>query len=391
MKKRFSIWDYVLFGVVYFVQGALALAGIAMPIFLRESLGLTITQIATLSAIISMPWTIKPLYGLLTDYIPIRGLRRKPYILLMSLIASFGWVLTAINGTYWTVLIAQVCATLGLAATDVAADGLAIQKSTPERKGKIQSVCWGARSLGAVVAGFLGGYLLNFIDVKTVFAFNAVFPLLVFVAVIPVYEEKVKIKKLGCKKHIKNLFKTYMTTPLLWWVSAFLFVWFMAPSFGTPLFFYVKDTLGMDTTFLGILRATSSVGGVVGALLFGKWLDKINQRMVFTWLIIISSLMSVLFYLVRNPTSALIIYFLNGLMVITVTIAAMKLIVGVCPKGIEATTFAIVTSITNFSSGVVGQFIGGQLYALIGYEKLILANAAVSLLPLFLLGKIFRR
>lgn len=380
--------EYFLFAVVYFVQGALALTSVALPVFLRDLLGLSIPEIATLSAIASLPWVLKPVYGVVSDYYPVAGLRRKPYIWAMTLLASFGWVLTAINGSYWSVLFAQVCAALGIAMTDVVVDGLAVEKSTKKTKGVIQSVCWGARSVGAVVAGVTGGYLLTIVSSRSVFLLTAALPLLAFGTSFFVKEKPVARSKKNLGAFISNILRTYAKTPLLWWVALFLFSWYVAPSFGTPLFFFVKDQLGLSETYLGLLASMSSLGGVVAALLYGKWLDRLSPGIVLPAIIVINALASLLFYLVLGAESALLVYFVSGAVAIIATIVSMRVIVSVCPRGIEATTFAVFTSITNFGSGVVAQYLGGQLYALIGYKMLILVNAGLSLVPLLFLKKI---
>jgi hypothetical protein len=43
---------------------------------------------ATLSFWILFPWNLKILYGLMSDNFPIAGARRKPYIVVMSLISA---------------------------------------------------------------------------------------------------------------------------------------------------------------------------------------------------------------------------------------------------------------------------------------------------------------
>jgi len=382
--------DYLLFAIVYFVQGALTLTSVALPIFLREMLDLSIPQIAVLMAIASIPWTLKPIYGVLTDYYPIHGKRRKPYILMMTGLASLGWLLTAINGSYWTVLLAQIAAALGIAATDVAIDGLAVEKSTPKNKGLIQSVCWGSRSVGAVAAGITGGVLLSFISARAVFFITALLPLLAFSAALFVKEKSHPKTKEHLGAFVGKLLHSYGKMPLLWWTALFLLVWYAAPSFGTPLFFYLKDALGVSEAQLGLLTSVSSFGGIVGALLFSNWLDRISQKKLFITLIFLSSALALVFYAVLGLVSAIIVYFLNGMLAILITIASMKLIVGVCPSRFEATTFALMTSITNLGSGVFAGALGGYLYAMIGYENLILLNAGWSLLPLVLVPKIFR-
>ncbi len=53
-------------------------------------------QPATLSqinVIISLPYIIKPIMGLMTDLIPVFGYRRKFYIFLSGIFIIFGWYL----------------------------------------------------------------------------------------------------------------------------------------------------------------------------------------------------------------------------------------------------------------------------------------------------------
>lgn len=383
--------DYLLFGLVYFVQGALGLTSVAMPIFLKDDLGLSVSQIATLSAIAMVPWVIKPLYGLLSDYFPIRGFHRKPYLLVSSLLASFGWFLTAANGTYWSVLIAQILAGLGIAMTDVVVDGLAVEKSTSEQKGRIQTIMWGSRSFGAVITGFFGGWLLGFFSNQTIFTITGFLPLLTFGMVFFVKENAHIAPRVGLWPLLKNTCRTYYRMRVLWLVSAFLFLWFVSPSFSTPLFFYMRDTLSFSDVMLGTLVSMVNVGAVVGSVLFGKWLDKINQKKLFIWLILLNTAMTFLFYFILGATSAFIVFLINGILSILAIIASMRLIVEVCPKGLEATTFSLVTGISNLASGVVAVYIGGQLYDLIGYKQLILVNAIVGILPLFLIKPIFKK
>jgi len=62
-------------------------AGIAsQPIFflLKDELHLSAAETAAFLATISIAWGIKPLYGLLSDFFPLFGYRRKSYLLLMT-------------------------------------------------------------------------------------------------------------------------------------------------------------------------------------------------------------------------------------------------------------------------------------------------------------------
>ena len=77
--------------VVYFVQGALGLAALARTYFLKDQLGLSPGEQAALMGVTTLPWVIKPVYGFLTDGLPIFGLRRKPYLVIGGLLGSAAW------------------------------------------------------------------------------------------------------------------------------------------------------------------------------------------------------------------------------------------------------------------------------------------------------------
>ena len=69
-------WDIVAIMVVYLVQGALGLARLATTYFFKDELHLAPAEVAALSGLFTLPWVFKPLYGFLSDGLPIFGYRR---------------------------------------------------------------------------------------------------------------------------------------------------------------------------------------------------------------------------------------------------------------------------------------------------------------------------
>lgn len=69
-------WDVVAIMVVYFVQGALGLARLATTYFFKDELHLAPAEVAALSGLFTLPWVFKPLYGFLSDGLPVFGYRR---------------------------------------------------------------------------------------------------------------------------------------------------------------------------------------------------------------------------------------------------------------------------------------------------------------------------
>ncbi|MGB6167850.1 MAG: folate/biopterin family MFS transporter, partial [Geitlerinemataceae cyanobacterium] len=78
--------------LVYFVQGILGLARLAVSFFLKDDLGLTPAEVSAMLGIVALPWTIKPLFGFMSDGLPILGYRRRPYLLLSGLLGVASWI-----------------------------------------------------------------------------------------------------------------------------------------------------------------------------------------------------------------------------------------------------------------------------------------------------------
>jgi len=47
---------------------------------------------------VTIPWVIKPIWGLLTDAKPLFGYRRKSYLILFGFLGTVGWILLAYYG-----------------------------------------------------------------------------------------------------------------------------------------------------------------------------------------------------------------------------------------------------------------------------------------------------
>src|SRR3954454_2535879 len=88
------------FAIVYAVEGiGQAKAGIlGQPVtyFLKEVCHWDPVRISVSLAVLDVPWIIKPLWGAISDFIPLFGYRRRPYLVLAALAAflSFAWVAT---------------------------------------------------------------------------------------------------------------------------------------------------------------------------------------------------------------------------------------------------------------------------------------------------------
>jgi Na+/melibiose symporter-like transporter len=75
--------------LVYFVQGVLGLSRLAVSFFFKDELGLGPAQVAALMGIAAIPWVVKPLFGFISDSLPLFGYHRRSYLVLSGLLGSW--------------------------------------------------------------------------------------------------------------------------------------------------------------------------------------------------------------------------------------------------------------------------------------------------------------
>lgn len=84
MLSREMHWSFV-FGVVvvYGISQGVggALAGVGTKYYMKDVQKVQPSEAQVYAGITSIPWIVKPLWGLLTDVLPIYGYRRRPYFI----------------------------------------------------------------------------------------------------------------------------------------------------------------------------------------------------------------------------------------------------------------------------------------------------------------------
>jgi MFS family permease len=372
----------LLFAVVYFAQGMYELPTQTLTLVLKERFGLGAGQAATFFLVATVPWYIKPIYGLISDFVPLLGRRRLSYLLASSGMAALSGAFLATLGdhTYAALLVFVTLMGLGLAYTDVMVDALMVENGRSRGlTGAFQSVQWAAIYGASIVVGLLGGQLAARRNLHLAYAVAACFPVVSFVmALLFIREPRAAADRTAFRRTLAVL-REAMRERDVWVVAGFILFWTFSPSFGPAFLYYQTDVLMFSQEFIGLLLALNAVGFVIGALIYAP----LSRRFPLKSLIIASigaATVATLGYLLyRTATSALIIDTMFGIVGMITQLAFLDLAAKACPPRVEASFFALLMSVYNL--GVKGsQITGGYLYDALGFTTLVLISAAVTAL-----------
>ncbi len=389
-----SVTERVLFGnkptpelmailLVYFVQGILGLARLAVSFFLKDELGLSPAEVSALIGVAAIPWMVKPLFGFISDGFPVLGYRRRPYLVLSGVLGTLSWVLMAtVVNSAWSATAAIALSSLAIAFSDVIVDSLVVERARAESvsaAGSLQSLCWGTSALGGLITAYFSGYLLEHFTTRNVFAITATFPLIVSLVAALIHESRVtestSLQEMGGQ--VKELWGA-VTQKAILLPTAFLFLWQSTPSAESAFFFFTTNELGFSPEFLGRVRLVTSIASLFGVWMFQRFFRAVPFRQIFGWTTIISALLGMtMLLLVTHTNRALGIddhwFSLGDSLILTVMgqIAYMPVLVlaaRLCPPGIEATLFALLMSVTNLA-GLLSYEIGAGLTHLLGVTE----------------------
>jgi len=422
--------DVIAIATIYFVEGALGLARLAQTFLLKDELHLGPAELSALTGIFTLPWTIKPLYGFLSDGFPLFGYRRRSYLVLAGLVGCFSY--SAVGHNFWGLLgesnnvaytvAALVVSSACIAISDVVADGIVVQKTRestdPALAGGLQSLCWGSAAIGGLLSAYFSGSLLEVMKPQDIFALTAILPFVVATIGFLIDETPVTKRKEtnngelavtnddnavdGVQSQISSLWEA-IKKPEIYKPAAFIFLWQSTPTTEGAMLFFMTDDLGFGPEILGRIRFIGAMSSLLGVFLYNTYLKTKSIKDILFWSTIISFPLGLLdLVLITHANRAVGIpdtWFVFGDDVVLSILGeiaflpSLVLAARLCPKGVEAVLFATLMSINN-GAGTVGTEIGAFLTKVAGVTETNFDNLALlsfvcnltSLYPLLFIG-----
>mmetsp|Transcript_61891 Transcript_61891/g.128020 ORF Transcript_61891/g.128020 Transcript_61891/m.128020 type:complete len:505 (+) Transcript_61891:100-1614(+) len=380
LKGGVTYTFYFVTSWILFLQGISELSGLAVSYFYKNELKVDPAVLSTVTSLTALPWTIKPLYGLITDGFPIFGYRRKPYLILCGVMGCVAWaVMSTMVNEVWFGFAMMFIASMAIGFSNVIAEGMVVEKSRGESQefaSHLQATVHGAQAVGGIIAAYFSGLLLDYITNRQMFALCAVFPLTLIIVALISPEEKftgdLASVRNGIAQKLKELWSAFMR-PEIFKPVAFVFMLNATPATGSTWFYFYTNTLGFTSDFLGTINVVGAVCSLGGVLLFGNFLASTPFRPILIWSTIISTVIGLtqlilvfrwnLDYGIPDGFFCLgesaVLSVLGWINTMPILVLASRL----CPQGMEATMYALIMSVNN-----LGGVLGAQFGALITWQ-----------------------
>lgn len=427
-KSSFTVFglqpspELLSISMVYFVQGILGLARLAISFFYKDEFQLDPATVAIVTGLGAAPWVVKPVYGFLSDTVPIFGYRRRSYLIICGLLGTVSWTaLATIVKTPSMAVAMVVLGSLGTACSDVVVDSIVVERSRGEPQstaGSLQSLCWASSAVGGIASAYFSGALVDAYGPRGVFGLTALFPLMVSLSAVFISEQPV-VSRARHKRDSGSgeqdeaesggLLATEVLAPpgvmkkrlasqvnALWGAirqrsiflpAVFVFLWQATPSADTAMFFFQTNHLHFSAEFLGRVRLVGSIASLAGVGTYNYLLKDVPLTKMFFWTAVLGTglgLTQLILITGINQQWGLSneLFVLGDSLVLTVLgqvsfMPVLVLAARLCPEGVEATLFATLMSVLNG-----GAFAGSTLGALLTKSFGVTSEDFTNLAPL---------
>ncbi|CAF0714692.1 unnamed protein product [Adineta steineri] len=399
LTTRTLLCSAIYFALAYFIQGITDIASgfVNLPLqtILKDKLQLSPSQMGTFFFSCTVTWSIKPLYGLLSDFVPICGYHRLIYLLMTTMINLFAWIaLYFVPTEYNYLIIFCILAAFSLAFNDVLIDALMISIGRPLALiGTLQGIQQTSAKLASTVsqipAGILATYSVSYQNNQTsnndtstnfndnsnsnkyIFLIASACPVILFLAtLISVRERRRKLNKNNFAQTWSSLAGIFKYKRF-WIITSFLFIYSASPQVKTALFYYQRDVLKFSPFYVSILNTLYNGCGILSALLYLTIFSHHPTKRVLRIAIVMRMFAIASYLFATDKITSICVAIFTGFCSEITNLALLHLAAKSCPKNIEGTLFALFVSCVNFGAAT-GDWLGSAIYEYLGFIALII-------------------
>jgi len=310
---------------------------------------------------------MKPAFGLLSDFLPLFGSRRRNYLLLANGVAAVSLLLLALAPlspeTRWLLFALLLPITMAIALGDVIVDALMVEKGQPlGLTGRFQSIQWAAANAALLLTGTVGGYIAE--EGLHSFAFALCAALWIFALAVawryarddePAHLSRASFRETG------RAMLGILREPLFLAVCGLLTLWSFNPVWGSVLYLYMTEGLGFSEQSFGNVTSAFFAGSLLGSVGYGIYCRSVRLSLLLHLSILAAILSNVIYWQLDSVTSAYVVSSIAGAAYMTGTLIQLDLAARVIPVRAAATLFAIVMALTNLA-GSGSEAFGGWLF-----------------------------
>jgi MFS family permease len=392
----------LFFALVYIVEGLGQVVGlISQPLtfYLKQVHGWSALQVTAFITLFNVPWVIKPIYGLVSDFLPLFGYRRKSYLLIANVTAvgAYFWV-TQINGPH-LLLLALMLTAYAMAISSTLCGAVLVENGQKlHASGAFVNQQWLWANVAAMAAAIVGGQLVEHLPPTS--ALHAAAGIVAFAPFAVIFgtlwlipEQRIAINVHGMRQTLDGLLASFKRREL-WVIAVFIFLYYFSPGFTTPLYYHMTDKLRFSQGYIGMLGSIASAGWVIGALLYRRFFSGLTLKRLLNVSIAFGTATTAAYLLLSTEASAAILNFCSGFAAMLATVATLTLAADYCPQRAEGFAFAVLMSIINLATALADN-VGSFLYTHVFHGNLmplVLVSAgftafAFVLVPLLHLGE----
>ena len=344
--------NYVPVVMVYFAYGALGLIDVTRDLWIKESLSFTPSQLAGIGVWLTLPWTVKMVFGELVDTVPIFGSQRKAYIILGAALMASGLVILAGAAGRWLTflradhlyILGAMLVAIGTVVQDVVADAMSTEvvprtdaagNERPDNTvrvelGMVQVLGRLAVSAGVLAVAGLSGWLANFMPRQDVFLIGLIIPAIsvagvflrgtetmerrpidwrilgggivfgVIVVVLgvggmPFGQEIIFVISMAVVCYMLVLVTAELdhnTRMGILFATIIVFAFRAAPTVGEGFFWWTLDELNFDAAFYGTLRQTGAILSIAVMWMFSRQLTESSVTKTLLWIAVAGTILS---------------------------------------------------------------------------------------------------
>jgi len=291
-------------GMPYFVQGTSNLTTIPILYFIKNVLALGDAGGQLFDSLRSAGWLVKPLWGYISDRVPLFGYRRKSWYVLMAFLALLFWALSAVLSAAGVRSPAMYLLVFNLAFgtyafVDVVCDAIMVEQGRRlQRVGSFVSFQWTVLALSFTVALYLSGWFqeqieLGRLEYWVVFLVTGLPPLLTayigwrnidedpVTALPPPPSEPRRAPFRANFRSLRVRFAEFRdSNRTIWLMVLFIFFWKFRPSVGFIERSYLIDVRGFQPGSFGTILSLGGVSFFLSILVY-RWV--VRRYPTVTW------------------------------------------------------------------------------------------------------------